>query len=332
MTLGGGEVDDAPAGEQVQRAVAEVVALDQRQDLAHRRPRPRADRPARSRRRSGPRWPAPRRPSCARSARRAARRGTPVTVMKTSPRSAASSAGMTAKPSMRASSARSGSTSQTITDAPKPVRPQRDAAAGPAVAEHDHGLPREQQVGRAQDAVEHRLAGAEAIVERALGARLVDGDDRHREPPFGLHRAQAHQPGGRLLGPAEHPVEQVRPRRVQRAQQVGAVVERDPRRALDDRRDAARPTRRARPAWTSASAASAAATSCCVANGLDAHSATSAPPACSVRTRIAVSDVTCRQAPTATPASGRSRAKRSRIERRTGICPSAHSIRAKSAV
>ena len=44
----------------------------------------------------------------------------PVTVMKTSPRSAASSAGMTSQPSIRASSARIGSISQTITDAPAP--------------------------------------------------------------------------------------------------------------------------------------------------------------------------------------------------------------------
>ena len=133
--------------------------------------------------------------------------GTPVTVMKMSPRSAASSAGMTWKPSIRASSARSGSTSQTITDAPKPCGPQRDAAARPAVAEHDDGLPGQQQVGRAHDAVEHRLAGAEAIVERALGARLVDGDDRHRQATLGLQRAQAHQAGGGLLGPAEHPLQ-----------------------------------------------------------------------------------------------------------------------------
>ena len=44
----------------------------------------------------------------------------PVTVMKMSPRSAARSAVMTWKPSIRASSARIGSTSQTITLAPRP--------------------------------------------------------------------------------------------------------------------------------------------------------------------------------------------------------------------
>ena len=44
----------------------------------------------------------------------------PVTVTKTSPRSAARSAGMTSKPSIRASSARIGSISHRITWAPAP--------------------------------------------------------------------------------------------------------------------------------------------------------------------------------------------------------------------
>ena len=48
---------------------------------------------------------------------------------------------------------------------------QRDAAPGPAVAEHDDGLAGEQHVRRAEDAVERGLAGAEAVVQRALGRR-----------------------------------------------------------------------------------------------------------------------------------------------------------------
>ena len=44
----------------------------------------------------------------------------PVTVTNTSPRSAATTAGMTSKPSIRASRARIGSTSQMITCAPAP--------------------------------------------------------------------------------------------------------------------------------------------------------------------------------------------------------------------
>src|SRR5215212_9330246 len=76
---------------------------------------------------------------------------------------------------------------------------------------------------------------------------------------------------------------------------------------------------------------SAAATSSCVSSGLAAQSATSAPPAISVRVRFAVSVVTCRQTPMRRPANGRSRAKRSRIERSTGIPASAHAIRASPA-
>src|SRR5829696_2672113 len=96
---------------------------------------------------------------------------------------------------------------------------------------------------------------------------------------------------------------------------------------------AATPAAQSSPACTSVPlAASAAATSACVANGFEAHSATAAPPASSTRTRLAVSDVTCRQAPTTRLSSGRSRANRSPIERSTGIWPAAQSIRASPAV
>src|SRR5438067_1671857 len=78
---------------------------------------------------------------------------------------------------------------------------------------------------------------------------------------------------------------------------------------------------------TSYSATSAAATSSCVECGLDAQRTTSAPPACRVRIRFAVSVVTCRQAEMRWPASGCSRSNRSRIAASTGICRSAHSIR-----
>src|SRR4029077_4218430 len=76
------------------------------------------------------------------------------------------------------------------------------------------------------------------------------------------------------------------------------------------------------------SARNASATSSWVESGLAAARTTRAPPACSARIRFAVSAVTCRHAAIAMPSNGRSRARRSRIERRTGICPSAHSIRA----
>src|SRR5579864_7927554 len=70
-----------------------------------------------------------------------------------------------------------------------------------------------------------------------------------------------------------------------------------------------------------------AATSSWVDSGLLAQTVTSAPPAWSVRIRLAVSLVTCRQAATRIPASGFSSLKRWRIIARTGISWSAHSMR-----
>src|SRR2546425_5006099 len=54
-----------------------------------------------------------------------------------------------------------------------------------------------------------------------------------------------------------------------------------------------------------------AAASSCVLRGFEAHSRTSAPPACRVCIRFAVSVVTCRQAAMRTPRRGRSLANRS---------------------
>src|SRR5450759_2649094 len=80
---------------------------------------------------------------------------------------------------------------------------------------------------------------------------------------------------------------------------------------------------------TPSSATREAATSSCVESGLDAQRTRSAPPAASVRARLAVSLVTCRQADSRIPWSGFSLAKRSRICRRTGMLFSAHSIRSR---
>ena len=71
----------------------------------------------------------------------------------------------------------------------------------------------------------------------------------------------------------------------------------------------------------------AAATSSCVDSGLDAARCSSAPPAVSVRASAAVSGVTCMQAATRTPASGRSWAKRRRSSPSTGMDRSAKSVR-----
>ena len=75
------------------------------------------------------------------------------------------------------------------------------------------------------------------------------------------------------------------------------------------------------------SATSEAATSSWVDRGFDAISVASAPPACSVRARFAVSVVICAQATSFTPSNGFSDSNRSRISRSTGISRSAHSIR-----
>src|SRR5713226_2021553 len=68
--------------------------------------------------------------------------------------------------------------------------------------------------------------------------------------------------------------------------------------------------------WSTTSAAAAASD---VESGLEAHSTRSAPPACRVRARLAVSFVTCRQAEIRWPLDGWSAANRSRIWPRTGI-------------
>ena len=203
MALAGGQVHDAAAGQQVQPPVAEVVLLDQRQHLAHAAAGQLAQRRrGRSPRRSGRRWPARRRRFIRSKCSRRSTAREPVTVTNRSPRSAASSAGITSNASMRASSARSGSTSQTITVRPGAAGALGDPLAGGAVAEQHQRAAGQQQVGGAQDAVERRLAGAVAVVEGALGARLVHRDHRAGEPALRLEPAQAQQPGGGLLRPA----------------------------------------------------------------------------------------------------------------------------------
>ena len=98
---------------------------------------------------------------------------------------------------------------------------QRDPAPGRAVPEHHDGLAREQQVRRAQDAVERRLPGPETVVEGALGGGLVDRQDRELQPPGALDRAQPDQTRRRLLRAADDAVGIE-----QRDGKVGAVVER----------------------------------------------------------------------------------------------------------
>ena len=102
-----------------------------------------------------------------------------------------------------------------------------DPLAGPAVADDHERVAGEQHVAGADDPVERRLAGPVAVVERPLGAGLVDREHRAGELPVVLEPPQPHEPGGRLLGAADQPVERVAAERVGGDQQVGAVVDRD---------------------------------------------------------------------------------------------------------
>ncbi len=114
-----------------------------------------------------------------------------------------------------------------------PLGPRGDAAAAPAVAGDDERAAREQDVGRADDPVDRRLARAVAVVEQVLRIRLVHGDDREAERPVALERAQADDAGGRLLRAGDHVDELLAPVRMQDADHVGAVVHRDLRLVVD---------------------------------------------------------------------------------------------------
>ena len=131
---------------------------------------------------------------------------------------------MTWKPSMSASSARTGSTSTIATWAPMAVHPRRDALAHPAVAGDDDLATGEQDVRGAQDAVDRRLAGAVAVVEEVLGLGLVDGHDREAERAVGGHRPEADDAGRRLLGAGEDLRDLRRPLPVEQRDEVAAVV------------------------------------------------------------------------------------------------------------
>ncbi len=108
-----------------------------------------------------------------------------------------------------------------------------DPLARRAVAQQDERVAREQQVGGAQDPVERRLARAVAVVERALGARLVHREHRAAQAAVRLQAPQAQQARGGLLGPPDQPVGGVAG--VHDGEQVRAVVDRDLRLALHQR-------------------------------------------------------------------------------------------------
>ncbi len=99
--------------------------------------------------------------------------------------------------------------------------------AAPAVAGHDHGLAREEEVGGLHDAVQSALAGAVAVVEHHLGLGVVDGDDRIEQSIVLGHGPQAHDTGGGLLAAAEHLRGQLRLLLVDDGDGIGSVVQTD---------------------------------------------------------------------------------------------------------
>ncbi len=76
----------------------------------------------------------------------------------------------------------------------------------PAIAADDQRVAREQHVAGADDAVERRLTGPVAVVQRPLGAGLVGRQDRAVQATVGLQPAKAVNARGRLLDPAEQPM------------------------------------------------------------------------------------------------------------------------------
>ena len=114
-----------------------------------------------------------------------------------------------------------------------PARPHRDATPRPAVAGDDEALAGEEDVRRADDPVDRRLTGAVAVVEEVLRPRLVDGDHREAELAVALERLQPDDARGRLLGAGDHVAELLAARRVEHADDVGAVVHRQVRTVID---------------------------------------------------------------------------------------------------
>ncbi|HET8968654.1 MAG TPA: adenosylhomocysteinase, partial [Gaiellaceae bacterium] len=99
----------------------------------------------------------------------------------------------------------------------EPLGPHRHAAPDPAVPGHDEALAGEEDVGRTDDPVDGRLAGAVAVVEEVLRPRLVDRDHREAELAVALERLQADDARRRLLGAGDHVTELLAPRGVEDA-------------------------------------------------------------------------------------------------------------------
>ena len=102
-----------------------------------------------------------------------------------------------------------------------------DALPGPAVADHHDRMSGQQHVAGPHDPVQRRLTRPVAIVQRALGARLVGRDHRAQQGLAILKPAQAHEPGGRFLDAPDDRLDRLGAELVGGHQQIGAVVDGD---------------------------------------------------------------------------------------------------------
>ena len=94
-------------------------------------------------------------------------------------------------------------------------------------------LARDDEIGRAHDAVPHGLAGAVAVVEHVLAVGLVDHHHREAQLPLPRHDLQTVDAGGRLLTAADDLGDQVGIFRVHEVHKVPAVVDDDVRRTRE---------------------------------------------------------------------------------------------------
>src|ERR1019366_2625584 len=89
--------------------------------------------------------------------------------------------------------------------------PHRAALAAPAVAGHDDVQAGDEEIRRADDAVDRGLARAIPVVEEMLRLRVVYGDDRNLQAAFLFQGLEADAARRRLLVPANAPSEKSLP-------------------------------------------------------------------------------------------------------------------------
>ncbi len=109
----------------------------------------------------------------------------------------------------------------------RPGGAQGEALADPAVADDEHRLARHQQVGRVHHRRERGLAGAVAVVEQVLAARVVGGDARDAQGAVALHRPHRNHPRRGLLRRPGQRLQRLGVVGVGHADQLRAVVDDD---------------------------------------------------------------------------------------------------------